>query len=226
MEVLLHSQETIYEDIFKFYAFLKPWIIINQELKRDTKKFISVSFRFSPRKFADYENMFIPRCNQDLINSLKIFCDEMSYKNIYIIKTVIKEEFEKYSSIRSGSSFKDVLVCVPERIVMLTKTISLKEYNHRIKLLKYRDKILIDTILNDVITLNFPNKTIQLPKSMALKSKYVQTMVNIFDDQNEKIILEIPINYSDADIKKLVKNLLTPSEDDKDLDIIKFFLLN
>lgn len=221
MFILLHSQETLYEEIEKFMIFLNKYIVTLDSVelsKRNICNFIPISSRFSGN-FSDYKQMYIPRKDQELIENLKTFCTDNNYKNIFNIVTV-DNDFDKYDTIYSIVSSKKILTRPPEKIVKKTVILSLKNYDAQLKRERFNEEMILNNILGNTVTIKFPNKTIQLPKNLACRSKYLKSRIDNFNIFS----IEIIQNYSDEDIEKLVKNLLRKT--DENLDIIKFFMLD
>ena len=78
---------------------------------------------------------------------------------------------------------------------------------------------LSNIILNNNIYIHFPNKIITLPYNLAIKSRYIKSIISIF---LYKIII-VAVNYNDEEILKFVKYLINKKIEYENLDIIKFF---
>ena len=228
MFILLHSENTLYKEIKKFIEFLTPYIVIHDIFNKNNNNYISLYFRHS-NEFKDYTNMHIPRMDQELIQKLEKFCTDNQYRNIYKIIEV-ENDFKKYNKISSSMNSYIEMMNNPLKINCALQyppeIISKKIVNITLEERDFDENLMVENIMGNVVTLHFPQKSIQIPKSLALRSQYMAGLIENFSDNNNYFLIEIIQNYSNEDIEKLVRNLIRKSKEDENLDIIKFFILD
>lgn len=164
-------------------------------------------------------------CSQFFLLSLKDFRVRLLQISHFDLFALCSQIWPTLKRDRSVAIPPQSLQQPPEKIVKRTICLTLKEYDEQLEKKLFNEKIIADNILGNFVTVKFLNKTIQLPKNLALKSQYIKSLMDNYNNNSKTFFVEIIQNYSDDDIEKLVNNLIRKSKKDEDLDIIKFFNL-